>query len=1156
MKTIRLLILLLVCMAHAPRLQAQGAATPIYNLRTGTNALASTNWIAIVTRPNSTNGTEKYQLSSIINLINIALTNTQGTNLITTNATEFGVFYQNNGNLLEFFGLKQGTNVVLYRDGSNIVVNGSAVSGSANISTNGDQFGAAVPLTIKSGSVQTNNDFYGTIDLFGDLFASGSGRFGSDDFSGEKVIVTGLGPNAWLEESAVTAVELGYLSGVTSGLQTQLDAKASTTQLNTASNNLVTLFTGYDTFTSNALYSLIIGGGITAGTATNIAQFFATNSAIVTSNALLTTLVANDTTTSNGLYSVETTRNAAVSNALASLLVANDTTTSNGLITLHAMAFTNANQVWSNVVVVNPTGNVLTNGILLTNAVKYAGTLASATRKVLVRMMPGHYHTPVNTLPSVMFGVENVSTYWEPGAVWSSGQHAGDVAYMFDDTAGVRTNCNVYGYGRFIITNDSVSVLYLEAASRVRFEAESMYVTTGTNLIDTAAPITWGGAACDIDLLIRDYIEAPNYDAIYGDVASGQKLRGYVKEIRAAGDLVEFNGDSPDWGNIDLSFDIGRQTVTNLQPTFLQIGGRTKVRGSQIFVTSVVASLGSAATATNGIVEGFVIQLPANSTAPAIQGNSTSIAGMHLRNLVIYGPTNVDMISISNTVTMPLVLENCTFYTGWASTNWIRGATPSFVSIIGGLGLVPYKPIGSQITVISTNYLSGIRNIGTLVQHGVSAFSNTVTVAADMTVGGTLNGDAGSFNSITAINQFNLPNGAGPFAPGEGDVMFDTDYWAAGRGAFVTWDGTANVVIPAVLQSDTPSNGQVLKFNTGGTFTWEDDNDSGGGSGGTNFQAVLAQLGNTNLTLQAGKRTTHYFATNGNHGIDADLAAPASGHTFINIETNSAATNYTVTFYTNGVAATFYDIAEKTNNTSFAVPVGAMVETEFTWTGSQWLFKREAPSLVFAVDTTYYSMATGGVNNLTTTLSPAYIPQASSMVVSNLIGTVGNNVTNENTPAMQINSGTLTLTPGVVSNLVASSIGIPAGAGNIVSNIQQLKFKATASPAITTSNLLINFNTNRYFLTGLTNAIFTNLVEESTSALDTPDTTVFIKNTTAVTMGLVWPAYGAQHGYFIRTNANNPVISTTSLAAGAIGVASITVMPDGTNMFLTFTTWP
>lgn len=239
-------------------------------------------------------------------------------------------------------------------------------------------------------------------------------------------------------------------------------------------------------------------------------------------------------------------------------------------------------------------------------------------------------------------------------------------------------------------------------------------------------------------------------------------------------------------------------------------------------------------------------------------------------------------------------------------------------------------------------------------------------------------GSATNYNLVLTGNKIKNHGSAGP------DYLayigtFITNITEAANAGYATEalglagnNGTIRSGINAAYLAE--GNIPIARFNSGtgasGSTYWRGDGTWGtpaGGSGGTNFPAVLAQLGNTNLTLQAGKRTTHYFATNGNHGIDADLAAPASGHTFVNIETNSAATNYTVTFYTNGVAATFYDIAEKTNNSTWTVPLGSVVETEFTWTGSQWLFKKEAPAAILAVDTTYMSMSTGGVNGLTIT---------------------------------------------------------------------------------------------------------------------------------------------------------------------------------------------
>lgn len=121
-----------------------------------------------------------------------------------------------------------------------------------------------------------------------------------------------------------------------------------------------------------------------------------------------------------------------------------------------------------------------------------------------------------------------------------------------------------------------------------------------------------------------------------------------------------------------------------------------------------------------------------------------------------------------------------------------------------------------------------------------------------------------------------------------------------------------------------------------------------------------------------------------------------------------------------------------------------------------------------------------------------------------------------------------------------------------VSNVTQLKFAIWTNYVQTVSNFVFSFSTNRYELKNQTNVVFTNLVEEATAV--GADLVVHIHNTTGVTMGLVWPAYGAQHGYFLQTNANNPILTTTTLAAGGHGVASFTAF--GSNIFGTFTTWP
>lgn len=66
-----------------------------------------------------------------------------------------------------------------------------------------------------------------------------------------------------------------------------------------------------------------------------------------------------------------------------------------------------------------------------------------------------------------------------------------------------------------------------------------------------------------------------------------------------------------------------------------------------------------------------------------------------------------------------------------------------------------------------------------------------------------------------------LPNATSPTTGSIAKTAFATDAWASGRGAVQIHDGTSNTLIVAALASDTPSNGQVPTWNTGGTITWE-----------------------------------------------------------------------------------------------------------------------------------------------------------------------------------------------------------------------------------------------------------------------------------------------------------------------------------------------
>lgn len=114
--------------------------------------------------------------------------------------------------------------------------------------------------------------------------------------------------------------------------------------------------------------------------------------------------------------------------------------------------------------------------------------------------------------------------------------------------------------------------------------------------------------------------------------------------------------------------------------------------------------------------------------------------------------------------------------------------------------------------------------------------------------------------SPTFVNSFILASGAAPTTAVAAEMAFDTNAWAASRGAAQLFDGTANTYLIGVLASSTPSNGQVPQWNTGGTITWVTP--AGGGNVSNTGTPVDNQLAIwTNSTTIEGVAGLTYGAT-------------------------------------------------------------------------------------------------------------------------------------------------------------------------------------------------------------------------------------------------------------------------------------------------------
>lgn len=119
-----------------------------------------------------------------------------------------------------------------------------------------------------------------------------------------------------------------------------------------------------------------------------------------------------------------------------------------------------------------------------------------------------------------------------------------------------------------------------------------------------------------------------------------------------------------------------------------------------------------------------------------------------------------------------------------------------------------------------------------------STTSNTLTVA-----------------NLHATSSLLLPVGATASTTVFGYLAGDNNAWAASRGALQIFDGTANTLLLGALSSDSPANGEVPKWNTGGTITWEADNTaslSGGSAGQLTYWATDSTVGATATPYMTG----------------------------------------------------------------------------------------------------------------------------------------------------------------------------------------------------------------------------------------------------------------------------------------------------------------
>ncbi len=94
--------------------------------------------------------------------------------------------------------------------------------------------------------------------------------------------------------------------------------------------------------------------------------------------------------------------------------------------------------------------------------------------------------------------------------------------------------------------------------------------------------------------------------------------------------------------------------------------------------------------------------------------------------------------------------------------------------------------------------------------------------------GGVGSGDFMADGSVPMTDALPLFSDAAPTTSVVGEIAFDNNAWASGRGALQSYDGTSNVYLVGCSAADVPGDGEVCKWNTGGLPTWEVDLNTAG----------------------------------------------------------------------------------------------------------------------------------------------------------------------------------------------------------------------------------------------------------------------------------------------------------------------------------------
>lgn len=340
-----------------------------------------------------------------------------------------------------------------------------------------------------------------------------------------------------------------------------------------------------------------------------------------------------------------------------------------------------------------------------------------------------------------------------------------------------------------------------------------------TRSISTTSPLTGGG-----DL-------SANRTFAINDAAADGATKGAASFTAA-----DFNATT---GNISLDYTNGQAASGSLKGFLTSTDWSTFNSKQAGPLTGDVTTSGAAATIANDAVTNAKA---GNMAANTIKGRVTASTGDPEDLSATQAKTVIGLATIStdNAITRFDSTAGNTQNSGVTIDDGNNLSTPGSItsgaggSAAGALDLgegTAASLVANTFTIMSPTDVAAGGLAYVLPATAATGFLLATDSSGMMTLSHVAFSGTGNVARVTDTvftSSLQVPNGAAPTTDAFGEIAGDNNAWATSRGAIQWFDGTANTYIVGVLASDTPSNGQVPTWNTGGTITWETP--SGGGS--------------------------------------------------------------------------------------------------------------------------------------------------------------------------------------------------------------------------------------------------------------------------------------------------------------------------------------